>query len=342
VELADGTTEKVWCTFDYEQIDLDVFSPIGRSIVRELLIKLARHRVKMLRVDAFGYTVKKLGTPCFFVEPETSELLDEIRKIVRPFNVEILPEIHEHHSMQLKLASQDHWVYDFALPLLVLQALYEGTNRNLINWLQICPRKQITTLDTHDGLPVVDVVDLMTDEEIERTREHLYTRGANVQRRYSTDPEYKNLDIYQINCTYYSALGDNDDAYILARAIQFFSPGVPQVYYVGLLAGRNDIELLEATKFGRNINRHNYSIEEIEQEINRPVIQRLMKLMKFRNRCDAFNGEMTVERTAEGVIAISWTNGESMARLKGDLSRYTTTIEYRDASTGGDTVTLDL
>jgi hypothetical protein len=28
----------------------------------------------------------------------------------------------------------------------------------------------------------------------------------------------------------------------MARAIQFFTPGLPMVYYVGLLAGRNDHE----------------------------------------------------------------------------------------------------
>lgn len=342
VSLADGKIEKVWCTFDYEQIDLNVNSPIGRKILRELLIKLARHRIKMIRCDAFGYTIKKLGTNCFYVEPETSDLLNDIRDTVKPFDVEILPEIHEHHSIQLKLGGQGHWVYDFALPLLVLQALYDGNNKNLINWLNICPRKQITTLDTHDGLPVVDVVDLMTEEEIERTRENLYTKGANVQKRYSTDPEYKNLDVYQINCTYYSALGDRDDSYILARAIQFFSPGIPQVYYVGLLAGRNDIELLESTKHGRDINRHNYSIEEVEAEIKRPVVQKLMKLMKFRNECVAFDGEMKIHSSAPSMIVIEWTKGDSRAILRGDLERHTTVIEYRDVSTRGRWMTLEL
>ena len=50
----------------------------------------------------------------------------------------------------------------------------------------------------------------------------------------------RNVDTSQINCTFYDALGADDLKYLLARAIQFFIPGVPQVYYVGLLAGRND------------------------------------------------------------------------------------------------------
>lgn len=147
----------------------------------------------------------------------------------------------------MKLAERGYWVYDFALPMLLLYSLYFGKNERLLNWLRICPRQQFTTLDTHDGIGVVDVHDLLTQEEIEETKEYLFSRGANVKPIYNT-PAYNNLDVYHLNCTYYSALGNNDAAYLLARAIQFFTPGIPQVYYVGLLAGENDLELLEKTK----------------------------------------------------------------------------------------------
>ena len=46
--------------------------------------------------------------------------------------------------------------------------------------------------------------------------------------------------MHQLNCTYYSALGEDDERYLAARAIQLFARGVPQIYYVGLLAGAND------------------------------------------------------------------------------------------------------
>ena len=54
-----------------------------------------------------------------------------------------------------------------------------------MEWLKICPRNQITTLDTHDGLGVVDVAGLMSPEDIERTVEGLYAKGANIKRIYS-------------------------------------------------------------------------------------------------------------------------------------------------------------
>lgn len=71
-------------------------------------------------------------------------------------------------------------------------------------------------------------------------------------------PNYKYLynketDVYenrphQYNCTYYSAIGKafprhQDRAYLMARAIQFFTPGIPMVYYVGLFAGSNDFQV---------------------------------------------------------------------------------------------------
>ena len=124
-------------------------------------------------------------------------------------------------------------MYDFALPMLLLQTLYDSSCHNLHAWLKICPHNQLTTLDTHDGIGVVDVKDLMTVEESARTSENLYKYGANINRIYSS-ADYGNLDldIYQINCTYYSALGDRDDWYLLARAVQLFAPGIPQVIHV--------------------------------------------------------------------------------------------------------------
>ncbi|MDN6539090.1 MAG: sucrose phosphorylase, partial [Lactococcus sp.] len=111
---------------------------------------------------------------------------------------------------------------------------------------------------------------------------------------------------YQINSTYYSALGDNDAAYLLARAIQVFAPGIPQVYYVGLLAGKNDLALLEASKEGRNINRHYYDLPEIKTELQRPVVQKLLALLTFRNTAAAFDleGSIEVETPSEHEIII--------------------------------------
>lgn len=320
LQFEDGTEEKIWCTFGEEQIDLDVTKQITKDFIQKTLREMCRHGAKMIRLDAFAYAVKKADTSCFFVEPEMWDLLYDIEKTTKEYGVEILPEIHEHYSIQMKIAEKGFWVYDFALPMLVLHALYKHTGERLKHWLDICPRKQMTTLDTHDGIGVVDVVDLLTEDEIDETKELLYAKGANVKKKYSSE-EYNNLDIYQINCTFYSALGNHDEAYLLARAIQFFAPGIPQVYYVGMLAGENDLELLESTKEGRNINRHYYSMEEVGRCMNRSVVTRLKKLMEFRNQCKAFDGECFCEAKGEKLM-IKRQCQQTTAVLEADLKTY--------------------
>lgn len=163
-----------------------------------------------------------------------------------------------------------------------------------------------------------DVKDLLPDEEIERTKEDIFKYGANVKKIYNT-ATYNNLDIYQVNCTYFSALGDDEAAYLLARAVQFFAPGIPQVYYVGLLAGKNDLELLEETQVGRNINRHYYTLKEIEQEIKRPVVRKLLDMMEFRNNHPAFTGDFKLISTDDHKLHIKRTYQEHAAELIADF-----------------------
>lgn len=329
VDFADGTSEEVWNTFGEEQIDLDINAAITKKFIRQTIKEMADHGCSLIRLDAFAYAIKKLDTNDFFVEPDIWELLAEVRHIAAQYEVELLPEIHEHYTIQHKISQHDYFIYDFALPMLVLYSLYSGKSKRLATWLQNSPMKQFTTLDTHDGIGVVDAKDLLTDEELNYTSEKLYEVGANVKKIYSS-ANYNNLDIYQINSTYYSALGEDDASYLLARALQIFAPGIPQVYYVGLLAGGNDIELLEKTKEGRNINRHYYSVTEVEKEVKRPVVEALFRLLTFRNNCPAFDlaGSLVVETPSEYEIILTRMdqNQQAQAKLNANLRTKAFTI----------------
>ena len=69
---------------------------------------------------------------------------------------------------------------------------------------------------------------LLTPDDIDALVETIHERSGG-QSRLATGAAASNLDLYQVNCTYYDALGRRDNEYLIARALQFFAPGVPQV-----------------------------------------------------------------------------------------------------------------
>ena len=332
-QFANRTTHYLWCTFSKEQVDLDVHNPGVRKLFHDAIVKASENGISLIRLDAVGYACKRRGTNNFLL-PETFDLITWLADVAHRHDVKTLPEVHNNYGLQLELAKRDgvDFVYDFQLPLLVLHALFSGHHCHLVRWLQLRPDNMITTLDTHDGLPVPDVEGLLTKTEIEAITAHINNRGGNEAMRASGN-NADNVDVYQLNVTYFSAVDENDDMYIVARAIQFFVPGIPQVYYVGLLAGRNDLERLERTGIGRDINRHGYSREEIKGELKRSVVKRLMKLMRFRNAHPAFDGVFTCKSSPPHILLLHWQNKKIWCETHIDLRTHTVKIRYSDHKT---------
>jgi hypothetical protein len=220
------------------------------------------------------------------------------------------------------------------LPYLVLDTLLNKNSLMLHEYLKMRPSKQFTMLDCHDGVPIKpDLNDFYNSEDAGKLVDICLERGANLSLIFS--PKHKDpdgFDVHQIRCSYYSMLDCNDDAYLAARAIQFFTPGVPQVYYVGLLAGENDEESVKRTGEGREINRHNFSLEEIDQAVQKDVVQSLLKLIRFRNEYPAFNGRFEVLDADEHRLALSWQKAGRRCILNVDLDTYQTVITYTDAA----------
>lgn len=329
IVFADGTGEKIWCTFDSEQMDLNLESETAWNFVRRSLRFLMDHGASMIRLDAFAFATKKRNTACFFVEPEMWEMMKKVQDILDEKQIPMLPEIHDRPEIQLKIAEHGYAVYDFVLPVMVLHTLYKKSSARIKHWLTVCPKNQHTTLDTHDGLGTVDVAGLMSGQELADVIEQTSKYGANFKWDYSAD-SLGQKRVYQINCSYYSAVGEDDDRYLLSRAIQFFTPGVPQVYYMGLLAGENDYELMERTNFSRNISRHNYTLEEIGECVKKPVVKKLCSLMRFRNEYPVFDGQMNLPECRDDKLLVEWQDGRYWALLDADLSKDRFVIRYLD------------
>ena len=334
VTFADGSQEKLWTTFSEYQIDINCqHSEVAKQFMRDNLAFLCEHGASLIRLDAFAYASKKAGTNCFFIEPDVWNLMDECKEVLESYHAELLPEIHEHYFIQKKLEEKSYYTYDFQLPMLLLNAVHFGKTMYLKNWLKICPRKQFTTLDTHDGIGVVDVRYLMPDEEVLATKQKVFELNPDITEVYikaDFEINFKKFDTYQINCTYYSALGEDDNKYLISRAVQFFAPGIPQVYYVGLFAGKNDFELYHKTEQHRDINRHYYSLDEIETEFERPVVQKMNRLMKFRNTHPAFGGQFMLLNSDDHSLHIRWEKDVEYTELYVDFETFKWNIIYSE------------
>jgi sucrose phosphorylase len=325
-QLKHGEQRLLWTTFTGEQIDIDIHHSEGKRYVESILKQFQAAGIRAIRLDAVGYAIKKAGTSCFMI-PETFEFIAQLTAQAHELGIEVLVEIHSHYLEQIEIAKQVDWVYDFALPPLVLHTLYTGDARHLKRWLEIRPRNAVTVLDTHDGIGVLDVgadrkggslPGLLMPQEIDALVETIHQRSHNESHQ-ATGAAANNLDLYQVNCTFYDALGRSDNEYLIARALQLFTPGIPQIYYVGLLAGANDMNLLRRTGVGRDINRHYYSGEEIHPELRRPVVRSLLDLIRFRNTHPAFAGECRLPPSKDHEVCIEWRNESEWARLLADL-----------------------
>ena len=325
---ADGTVVKLWNTFFEEQVDIDPWSPQTQAYFERNLGRLAE-TVPLIRFDAFAYASKRPGTSCFFVEPEVWDVLDIGLQPLESRGVEMLPEIHENYKIQLKMAERGHWVYDFALPMLMLHTVFSADTTRLIEWMRICPRKQFTTLDTHDGIGVVDVVGLLDDAEIDAVSDRVNARIADLRQYVQAPPGMikrgtEKSRQYQLMTSFHSALEENAAAHLLARITQLFVPGIPQVYYQGALFGENDVEAIKASGEPRSVNRHDYTLAEVREKVQTPEVQRLLEVLRFRKESGAFDGELSIKRGAASTITITWATAYESATLAADFA----TLDY--------------
>ena len=318
--------DKLECERKYlGQMDLNIKSPLVWEFYDNTLKTLADYGAKIVRLDAFAYAPKEVGEKNFLNEPATWDVLTKVRELADKYNVRLLPEIHASYEEKIyeKIADKGYMTYDFFLPGLIIDAFEQQSGEVLKKWADELVEKNIQVvnmLGCHDGIPLLDLKGLISEERIQSVIDTVVKRGGYVKDLHGQKNVY-----YQVNATYYSALGEEDKRMLLARAIQIFMPGKPQVWYLDLFAGKNDHEAVKRAGAGghKEINRTNLTLEEIEAGLQREVVQKQLEMLRFRNTFSVFSNDSEFTMKCDGSkIFIEWKNEDSSAVLEGDLTSF--------------------
>jgi len=316
------------------QMDLNIKSPLVWEYYEDTLKKLAGYGAEIIRLDAFAYAPKEPGAKNFLNDPGTWDLLGGIRTLADKYGLTLLPEIHSRYEekMHEKLGQKGYMTYDFFLPGLIIDAFERNTNEFLIKWINDIQEKGlkvVNMLGCHDGIPLLDLKGLLADEQIQKLIDIVVKRGGYVK-----DLHGKKNMYYQVNATYYSALGEDDAKLLLARAIQIFMPGKPQVWYLDLLAGKNDHAAVEkAGPAGhKEINRTNLTLEQARNKLKENVVSQQLSLLRFRNNFPAFgfDAKLQILDSKPEILKLCWENNGCSATLEANLKNYSCEITATD------------
>lgn len=316
------------------QMDLNIKSPLVWEYYEDTLKKLAGYGAEIIRLDAFAYAPKEPGSKNFLNDPGTWDLLGGIKALADKYGLTLLPEIHSRYEEKIheKLSQEGYMTYDFFLPGLIIDALENKTNKFLVKWIGDMQEKGIRVvnmLGCHDGIPLLDLKGLLADEQIQSLIDIVVNRGGYVK-----DLHGKKNMYYQVNATYYSALGEDDAKLLLARAIQIFMPGKPQIWYLDLLAGKNDhVAVEKAGPAGhKEINRTNLTLEQASEGLERDVVRQQLSLLKFRNSFPAFgfDAKLKIIGSTPEILKLCWENNGCAATLEANLKDYSFKIAATD------------
>lgn len=318
----------VWTTFSEDQIDLNFTNPDVLMKVIEILLLYVRHGADIIRLDAVTYLWVKPGTTCVHLEQthEIVKLFRDILNIVSP-GVALITETNVPHRENISYfgngSNEAQMVYNFALPPLVLYTFYAQDTTVISWWVRELKAPSNTTtffnfLDSHDGIGVMAVKDILPKEDIDFIVKTVQEYGGMVS--YKTAEDGTEVP-YEINTTWFSALnkqdGDEDIAFqvkrfVASRIIALVLQGVPGIYLHSLIGTPNDVQAVLETDSKRAINRTVIDGKAVLSALKDPlskisrINRELGRLIAIRTKQKAFhpNGDQIVLTISTDIFAV--------------------------------------
>lgn len=288
VQHGDGTQTLLFRSYLPEQADLDIQSEQTRALIKSYIAALSTHGISLLRLDAVETLVKDPALGYSATERKL-EVARWLQAEIAAHNMSALVEVYVSQTEAKRYQDQGLFTYNFGLVDHTLYALHYHTVEALAMWLRTSSSREFTFISNHDGF-IVGLNDVGLDrKKLLDTREWLRTNGGKLTQLCSGN-RYKNICVHGINGTLFEVLGRDQNAWLFCQALVLLTPGIPILYYNDLLQGRNDGEALHESGVGRELHRHNYTHEEIQESLSRPGVQELLELVQLRRTHSGFRG----------------------------------------------------
>lgn len=314
VATASGV-KRVWTTFSADQVDLNFNDPDLLVDIADVLLGYVAHGARLIRLDAVCFLWKVSGTTCIHL-PGTHQIIEIYRLLmdaVAP-SVLLVTETNVPHEENVSYFG-DGWteaqmVYNFALPPLLLDAVYRNNAERLSDWAAdlVMPSSHCCLFNmtaTHDGIGVRGAQGRMTPAEVQGLADQVKARGGLVSNRRLADGTDSP---YELNITFFDALlppdedPDSDcaiDRYLTAQAVALSLAGVPGIYIHNLFGSRSDHAALVGvdvtqTEFKRLVNRQKFTWDGLEQLLadadgrSARIFARYTRLLALWRSVDAF------------------------------------------------------
>ena len=329
-------TKHVWATFSDDQIDLNFSNPeVLVEFVKIFLFYIA-NGARFIRLDAIAFLWKELGTRCIHLR-QTHEVIKLFRDIIEAAAPQcvLITETNVPNGENISYfgnSDEAHMVYQFSLPPMLLHALHKGNSEHLTAWAIDYPRPptNCTYLNftaSHDGIGLRPLEGILPEDEVSGLIEALHRYGGYVTMK--TNPNGVESP-YEVNITYFDALKGTQKGldqwqvarFICAQTVMFSIQGIPAIYIHSMTATPNDYRHVEQTGRTRSINRHIWSIEELDSLLSNPempnaiVFEELRRRLKIRRAQPAFHPNSDQQTVNFGTqFFILWRLGEDQKIL---------------------------
>ena len=324
--------KRVWSTFSdgatKDQMDLNYAEPALLAEMLRILLEYAKRGARIVRLDAVAFLWKVIGTSCMHL-PETHEVIKLGRDLLAQHSPRtlVLTETNVPHAENVSyfgerdpatgeadsVAESDeaHMVYNFSLPPLLLDAFVSGDATAIRPWLEnLAPPPPGCTFfnftASHDGIGLRPIEGLVSDDRLAKIVEYVDARGGKVNMRARPDGTESP---YELNITYVDAMAPDDPAdvelharrFLASQAVMLALRGMPAPYFHSLVGTQNDYAGVEATGQNRRINRHKYTLPELDahlagsSSLGRRIYDGYRELLALRVQQPAFHPDAPQE-----------------------------------------------